>query len=110
MDEPLRAVWTRKGAIPVVTLPEDCRGLEGLLWEALARFEAEHVIMDLRFVPFLDDEAIATLVRLYLWRPTLMALCNLPPRPARKLRVLGLTQFLVIHPDVDAALDALGTP
>lgn len=110
MDDPLRSVWTRKGAIPVVTLPEGCWGLEGLLWEALARFDAAHVIVDLRFVPFLDDRAIATLVRLYLWRPTLMALCNLPPQPARKLRVLGLEQQLAIYPDVDAALEALGNP
>lgn len=110
MDDPLRSVWTRKGAIPIVTLPGDCCGLEGLVWEALARYEAAHVIVDLRYVPFLDDKAIASLVRLHLWRPTLMALCDLPPQPARKLRVLGLTRFLAIHPDVDAALEALGTP
>lgn len=106
----MRSVWTRKGAIPVVTPPEDCCGLEGLAWEALARHEAAHVIVDLRLVPFLDDRSIAALVRLHLWRPTLMVLCNLPPQAARKLRVLGLARLLAIHPDVDAALEALGKP
>lgn len=110
MDDSLRSVWTRSGAIPIVTLPEDCRGLQGLLWEALARSEAARVVLDFRLVPFLDDLSIALLLRLDLWRPSMIALCNLGPRPARKLRMLGLEQHLAIYPDVDAALDDLGTP
>lgn len=105
----MRSVWTRR-AIPILTLPDSCRGVEGLVWEALAVHDAPHVILDLQSVSLLDETAIAALLRLHLWRPGLLALCRLQAQPARKMRVLGLSRYMPVHADVDAARDALGSP